>query len=536
MKTARAGCKVLPHCSHCAALFGLTLFLLGGCQTWQKSHEAALGYYAAGDLNSARDSLQEASESRRAEQLLLRLDQSMLQLASGEVRQSESGFRHLREELQHVAQKDVREQTASIIADSRAVAWSGRDFERQMVLNFALLTSLLGDRQDAFAWSMQVADASTDRIQSLQKSATGEQHTPVLAAAGGSDSRDVQTAAFEPDADSIRPASSPAGLETADRGASETPAPRQDQTLAFGAYLAALVQSEIPTRSQETEELLSSIRYWNPGFSAQVADGRGFGVRSRPGHGAVHVIALVGRAPRWVAESAEPTSAALLIADRLISITGKHTLPPTIAAVKIACPEPFPPVLAPDGLKCFLREASLGSGPLPHGTIPLTFATAVDLEAVALASYTASRDEQIAQAVARRVMKKGAVYVLKETQQISRNSLVDFGINAAGVAWEAIEKPDTRSWRSLPARVDIARIELPAGHYTLGLTTSGAGASGSSVWLDVPVANGRNTCVVVTIPEDRPTGHLLIGGPESRQVPATSTSPSHRSGVAAVNQ
>jgi hypothetical protein len=330
--------------------------------------------------------------------------------------------------------------------------------------------------------------------------------------------------------------SASAGLESPDHAAVKLPAPRQDQTLAFGTYLAALVQSEIPTRSQETDELLSSVRYWNPGFSAQVADGSGFGVRSRPGHGAVHVIALVGRAPRWVAESAEPTSAALLIADRLISITGKHTLPPTIAAVKIACPEPFPRALAPDGLKCSLREASLGSGTLPDGTIPMTFATAVDLEAVALASYTASRDEQIAQAVARRVMKKGAVYALKEAQQISRNSLVDFGINAAGVAWEALEKPDTRSWRSLPARVDIARVELPAGNYTLGLTTSPTGASGSSMWLDVPVANGRNTCVVVTIPEDRPTGHVLIGGPESRQVPATSTAHAHQSTVALVNQ
>ena len=111
------------------------------------------------------------------------------------------------------------------------------------------------------------------------------------------------------------------------------------------------------------------------------------------------------------------------------------------------------------------------------------------------------------------------MYVLKETQKVHRNSLVDLGINAAGVAWEALEKADTRSWRLLPARVDVAQCELPAGDWTLALGTS----TTRLTIVSVPVADGRNTTVVVFIPDAMPTGNILIGGPEHRSVPVTET-------------
>ena len=72
----------------------------------------------------------------------------------------------------------------------------------------------------------------------------------------------------------------------------------------------------------------------------------------------------------------------------------------------------------------------------------MTFSTVVDLNEVALASYHEHRDEEIAHAITRRVVKKGAVYVLKEAQNIHRNSYVDLGINLAGIAWEAMEKAE----------------------------------------------------------------------------------------------
>lgn len=477
------------------------LLCSSGCQTWHKSHEAALISYTAGDLAESHASLTDARQALRAEQHLLALEEAMLQLARGETSQAETLLRHEREELELLQQADAAEQTASILSDRRAIAWSGRAFERQMVLNLALLASLSGDRQDSFAWSMQLADQTHARMTELAKAAERSEPDHAIATSDASATATV----------------SPVGFESATALPRETvvAASASDQALALGTYLAAVVQSERATRSDETERCLTDLAVWNPDFARVLNDPAGshLGVRCQPGHGAVHIIALVGHAPRWVSESAEPTSAALLIADRIISATGKHTLPPTIAAVKIARPE-FQSALLP---VTAMRAAVLAGDANGQPQAELTFVTAVDLQAAAQSCYLETRDEEIARAVSRRVLKKGAVYVLKETQKVHRNSLVDLGINVAGVAWEALEKADTRSWRLLPARVDVARTELPAGNWELRLGP----ATARPVTVTVPVADGRNTTVVCFLPDTSLVGNILIGGPERRVQPVT---------------
>jgi hypothetical protein len=140
---------------------------------------------------------------------------------------------------------------------------------------------------------------------------------------------------------------------------------------------------------------------------------------------------------------------------------------------------------------------------------------------VAQASYNEHRDQEIAAAITRRVMKKGAVYVLKETQNIHRNSLVDLGINVAGIAWEAMEKADTRSWRMLPGRIDIARAELPAGQWTTKLQITGYGTTGHLSSVPIHIADGRNTYILCIIPERDFTGNILVGGADNHIVPVS---------------
>ena len=474
-----------------------------GCQTWQKSHEAAIAHFGAGDLEISRTALQESQQKFRSEKQLLELDQGILDLASGDVRQAENRFRTLRHELEDLEQKDMTEQASSMMTDGRAVAFSGRDFERRMILNMALLTSVLGDSQDAFAYSIQVTEAAKARRMVLADAGKKTADATAVAAASpdGATASDVTPASF---ASEIKPTAM-------------VPSPL-DQPLAFSAYLAAMVQSEQPSRYQETQQALDDVGFWNPAFSRHVAASSSgdFGVRCQPGHGTLHVITLVGKSPRWVSESANATSASLLIADRIISFTGKHTLPPTIAAVKIARPEPCGSSLPVGSVRCLVTLAGTSSDSAPT---PITFSTIVDLNEVAESSYHEHRDELIAQAIARRVLKKGAVYVLKETQKIHRNSLVDLGVNVAGVAWEAMEKADTRSWRLLPARIDIARTELPAGDWSTSLQLNGYHAHGSAQSIPIHIENGRNTCIVVLIPEKSLTGHILIGGADNQTIP-----------------
>ena len=474
-----------------------------GCQTWQKSHEAAIAHFGAGDLEISRTTLQESQQKFRSEKQMLELDQGILDLASGDVRQAETRFRTLRHELEDLEQKDVTEQASSMMTDSRAVAFSGRDFERRMILNMALLTSVLGDSQDAFAYSIQVTEAANARRTVLADAVKKTADSTVVAEASpdGTTLSDVTPASFASE-------SKPTAI---------VPSPL-DQPLAFSAYLAAMVQSEQPSRYQETQQALDDVGFWNPAFSRHVAASSAgdFGVRCQPGNGTLHVITLVGKAPRWVSESANATSASLLIADRIISFTGKHTLPPTIAAVKIARPEPCSNTLPVGSVRCFVTHDGASPGAAPS---PLSFSTIVDLNEAAEASYREHRDEVIAQAIARRVVKKGAVYVLKETQKIHRNSLVDLGVNVAGVAWEAMEKADTRSWRLLPARIDVARTELPAGDWSTSLQLNGYDAHGSAQTIPVHIENGRNTCIVVLIPEKALTGHILVGGADNQTIP-----------------
>ena len=476
--------------------------LCSGCHNWQKSHEAAVAQFGRGDLELSRTALKESLGKLRSEKKVLELDAGVLDLASGNVTQAEARFRTLRRELEHLEQKDVTEQASSMMTDARAVAYSGRDFERRMILNMALLTSLLGDGQDAFAYSLQATEAADSR-------------RTVLANVASKASASNAVADVDPAPDVVN-AITPASYD-AQRPAANFVASALDQPLALSSYFSAAVQSEQPTRHDETERALNDIAFWNPAFHRhdQTSATGEFGSRCQPGNGTLHVITLIGKVPRWVSESAEPTTVALLIADRIISATGKHTLPPTIACVKIARPEPCGYTIPSGTVQCLVGPF----GAPATTSAPMTFSTVVDLNETARASYEEHRDEEIAHAITRRVLKKGAVYVLKEVQNIHRNSFVDLGINVAGIAWEAMEKADTRSWRLLPARIDIARTELPAGRWSTTLRLSQYGTSRAAQTIPVQIENGRNTYVVCLIPEQDFTGHILVGGADNATIP-----------------
>ncbi len=495
----RSASLLLPEFPLAAFSLVAILMIASGCQTWQKHHVAAVQQFSAGNLNQSRESLQKSLESVRAEQNVVKLDTVIVDLASGRTLEAENQLRTVRRELDELSQKDLAEQTASVLTDDRAIAYSGRQFEQQMALNVLLLSSLLSNGQDAFAYAQQVRQSGQERHQILAKAFSEKSNAEPASA--------VIPAGFEPSTST-----------QADSRANVVAAEILDQTYALGAYLSAAVQSESSMRHQETEAALREIEFWNPQFAQLRRESNPaseFGTRCRPGHGTLHVIAFVGRAPEWIPESSMPSSASLLIADRILSATGKHTLPPTLSAVKIARPEPFHDYMPAGTLRCVLSGESPDNAAVSQSN--LTFHSLVDLNAVAMSDYHANRDLELARAVTRRVLKKGAVYVLKETQKIHRNTAVDLVTNVAGVAWEAMEKPDTRSWKLLPARVDVAMSELPAGVWQTNLNCG----NGSSAVIPVHIEDGRNTFVVCFIPQRSLTGHVLVGGADKGAFPVS---------------
>ena len=144
-----------------------------GCKSGVSLHQNGLQAWRAGDIRTSSSRLQKAGGRIKSEKELLLLDQSIIDLANGEPQVAESRLRTARDRLEYLQQKNGLEQTASMLTDARAIAWSGREFEHAMLVNVAMLSSLVNDGQDAWAWSLQAMETSQKRRQTLIAAATG---------------------------------------------------------------------------------------------------------------------------------------------------------------------------------------------------------------------------------------------------------------------------------------------------------------------------------------------------------------------------
>jgi hypothetical protein len=121
----------------------------------------------------------------------------------------------------------------------------------------------------------------------------------------------------------------------------------------------------------------------------------------------------------------------------------------------------------------------------------------------------------VARAVARRALKKGTVFGVKEGLGVDRFGPAALLFDVAGVAWEAAENADTRCWGLLPDSIQVVRIELPAGTHTLALRAIDEAGHpvGPAVPRSVTVADGRNTYVVLQAPDAGIIGKVLTSCP-----------------------
>jgi hypothetical protein len=173
----------------------------------------------------------------------------------------------VRDELAHLSQRDLSEQTAAAFTDARATSYSGRDYERQMVLSLGLLSSVMSGSGDAFAWSLQAEELTAARWQEL----TGESQSGVAKLepdSASSSSGDVEQAGWKSE-----------GLSE-EKADPKLVAAEHDAPLALASWLTALVQSETPSRAIETEAALKQVAFWSGEKSDRLPGGVwGSGVR-----------------------------------------------------------------------------------------------------------------------------------------------------------------------------------------------------------------------------------------------------------------
>lgn len=456
-----------------------------GCAS-QGKHLSAVASYDRGQPEEAIVFFQDAAKSRKSEPEILRSETAICRLMNGETRVAEQDLHEVRQRLDYLKQKDITEQTASLLTDEKAVAWTGREFERRMLDCLLMLSSLAGDRQDAFAFASRTGEQLRTDWADVQP----QQSTSMVVAEDSAESGShlgYQTTVVTPVGHSTEPSALP---------------PASLMTNALAAYLIAAVHSELPMNGDAVVEARQQMAYWKADTPVDLRDAK-FGVHTPADHGTLHVITLVGRITDWQPESVQPTSAALLLADQILSAAGDHTLPPTIAPVRIGRPKkqrsrhPFATAIR-------ISDSTRSWHAAGH--------TFVDLNRVANESYQASRDQVVAKAVARRIVKKGVVYAAKDQLDIDKDSGTDLLLSLGGAAWEALEKPDLRHLELLPERIDVAVLSLPVGRYRMD-----AGASSKEGDLiepdqstSVEIVNGRNTFVICFCPQDRITH--TVGG------------------------
>lgn len=434
-------------------LAGCLVVGFGGCATHADRVRDVRSRFFSGDLQRAQVLLDEYVANKRKERDVAKLDKAMIELASGRPDSAERLLREVRDRFDHLEQKALGESAASLLTDDNTVAYSGEDYEKVLVCVFLALSNLMAGGEDAFAYSLQVGDKQHQIIQS------------------GTDE--------------------------------EGNNPKSNyKRVAAGAYIAAMINEESHTNYDKVERSIQQVVNWEPDFEFGSTDleRAKHGRHSQPGNGVLYVFALVGRGPYKEQVSADATSAALLIADRILSHNAKYTLPPTISSVKI-------PAVRRE--YCGITNVGLTIDGKAAGRTE----TITDIGRLAVQQYESVRDEVLARAVVRRVVKKSVVYAGKDAFLETENPFVNLAVDLGGVAWEATETADTRSWGLLPDKIQVCRIELPKGQHRVSLRPHDESAPmGPSETTTVEIEDGRNTYLLANFPDSHLVGRILTSG------------------------
>lgn len=441
-------------------LLAVLCFTLPACRTYQKKTQDIHAAFYRNDLSRATADLAAARQKKenRKNAELLKLEEAVAMMCQGEFRQSELNLMAVRNAFdmrEYQKLKAAGETAASMFTDDLALSYPGEDHEKVMIQVLLAVNNLMRGGDDVIPYAHQINAKQEEIIRA---------GTPFMPTADGKP--DPKTAY---------------------------------KYLALGPYLTGMIYEERVTEMNEAVRAYTKVRQWAPEIRMAEQDLQRVehGIHSQRGNGVVYVITLLGKGPRKVETSAPATQLALLIADQIVSATSKHSVPPTIA------PVPIPEIVESP---CRFQAVTVTA---PGAAYPAVTETVLDVNRVARAQFEANRDAIIARAVARRVIKKASVYGAKEALDV-RSSGGEFLLDLAGVLWEAAEEADTRCWSLLPGKIQVARLELPAGVHDVTLTPVGPSSRGYTK--SVRVEDGRNTYMLAYIADDGLIGEVQASG------------------------
>ena len=437
------------------AIVVLLAVFAGGCATYADRLAKVQAEFVSGDVATARKALDDGMK-RGCDRDVLMLDRAVLELSAGDPRAAEQTLQTVRDSFDARENALAKGKALSMLTDAESESYHGEDYEKVLIRAFLCLSNLMhDDAGDAQAYSYQVAEKQQQIIDA---------------------GKDV-----------------------------EGKNPKLDyRRVALGPYLNAALREQTHSNFDDVERSHVAVCSWQPDFpyGPQDLDRARHGAHSPPGHGVLYVVTLVGVGPHKEEVVEVPTTVSLLIADRILSAVGDQTLPPNIAPVKVPKVVRTVHEVHNVGVEVDGRPAGLT-------------ATITDIGTMAVEQHEAVYPKIVAEAVVRRITKKAVVYGAKEALGVQKSSWQSVLMDIGGVAWEATENADTRCWGLLPDKIQVLRLELPAGTHQITLQALGPSSYslGRPATQTVEIADARNTYLLANMPYGNLVGKILTNTP-----------------------
>ena len=464
---------------YCVLLLPL---LVAGCASHADRLREVCNHFYAGELDTTATTLDNNIKKYGREAECFKLDRAIVDLVSGRPQDAEKLLREVRDSLDHNQQASLAESAGSMVTDDTVTAYAGEDYERVLIRAFLAISNLMHGGDDARAYALQTTDLQEQIIQS-----------------GEDESGKNLKLAYK--------------------------------RVALGAYIDGMLREQNPMDAADAARSWVKVCSWEPDFPFGQADVERavHGHHSRRGNGVLYVFTLVGRGPFKQEKEETGATIAMLLGDRILSYTGKQTLPPTIAMIKV--PKVVASYNTTNGVQVSVDGQSAGST-----------ATITDVTQIATQQYEALYPQILGRAVARRIAKKGIVYGVKEATNVTKGSALGLVGDVVGVVWEASEVADCRCWGLLPNQIQVLRIEMPAGDHRSASAPSAVTACSRPArppsasptaatptsWPTSSTANSSARSSPATGRRTRGTRHLL---PPSLPLPPTGAGAIHATSV-----
>lgn len=412
---------------------------LNGCATYSSSFDSIELQLAGQRYDEALKTLEAHSKSKN-ERVLYLLNKGMVQRMKRDFASSNQSLEAAKQEMERLYAASISENTLSFLVNDATVSYAGDDYEQVLVHLYMALNYLeLGQRDEARVEALQVDIKLREIGEKFSESKFTEDAL----------SRYLTGMIYEELGEW-------SDAMIAYRKAYEA---YQKYRSNYSSAMPPMLKLDL-LRLAQRQGLTNELAQYQ----------REFGIATPPKKGG----------------AAEPEGELVFILNNGLAPIKREKIistwaPPPSVVLDTAKPNtpvtPVPPVLVYIALPYYeSRPIKVLSARISVAGKQADTQLMEDIDAIARSSLDARMPAITARAIARAIAK-GAIQESVDSagKRSEDDALQFFGSLLVRVAAVATERADTRSWLTLPANVQLARLSLPPGSYTVTVDLLGAG-------------------------------------------------------------